>query len=57
MGFTANDNFSIRATFKPDDELHYCIDNREKYLPETAEAAVVTTFVVLALYYPKVFEK
>ncbi len=35
-----NDNFSLRATLKSDEELHYCIDNREKYLPETVEAAV-----------------
>ena len=35
-----DDNFKFRATMKSDEELHYCIDNREKYLPETVEAAV-----------------
>jgi hypothetical protein len=35
-----DDNFKFRATMKSDEELHYCIDNREKYLPETVAAAV-----------------
>jgi len=35
-----DDNFNLRAALKSDDELHKCIDNREKYLPETVEAAV-----------------
>ncbi|ASU35604.1 hypothetical protein [Mucilaginibacter xinganensis] len=35
-----DDNFKLRAAIKSDEELHYCIDNREKYLPETVEAAV-----------------
>lgn len=33
-------NFHDRAASKSDEELYYCIDNREKYLPETVEAAV-----------------
>jgi len=33
-------NFQTRAALKSDEELHSCIDNREKYLPETVEAAV-----------------
>ena len=33
-------NFKLRANLKSDEELHACIDNREKYLPETVEAAV-----------------
>jgi hypothetical protein len=35
-----NDNFSFLATLKSDQELQNCIDNREKYMPETVEAAV-----------------
>lgn len=35
-----NYNFHDRAVSKSDDELYYCIDHREKYLPETVEAAV-----------------
>lgn len=35
-----DDNFNLRAALKSDDELHNCIDNREKYLPESVEAAV-----------------
>ncbi|MDP9047364.1 MAG: hypothetical protein M3N14_04455 [Bacteroidota bacterium] len=35
-----DDNFKLRAVLKTDEELHSCIDNREKYLPETVEAAV-----------------
>jgi len=35
-----NYNFHDRAASKSDEELYYCIDNREKYLPETVEAAV-----------------
>lgn len=35
-----DENFKFRATLKSDEELHYCVDNREKYLPETVEAAV-----------------
>jgi hypothetical protein len=36
-----DNNFSFRATMKSDEELHKCIDNREKYLPESVEAAVI----------------
>ncbi len=35
-----DDNFKSRATLKSDEELHNCINNREKLLPETVEAAV-----------------
>jgi hypothetical protein len=35
-----DENFNLRAALKSDDELHSCIDNREKYLPESVEAAV-----------------
>ncbi len=35
-----DDNFKLRATLKTDDELQERINNREKYLPETVEAAV-----------------
>lgn len=35
-----DENFKLRAALKTDEELHSCIDNREKYLPETVEAAV-----------------
>lgn len=35
-----NYNFHDRAAAKSNEELHSCIDNREKYLPETVEAAV-----------------
>src|SRR6185437_6171353 len=34
------DNFSLRAAAKSDEELYNYIDNREKYLPESVEAAV-----------------
>jgi hypothetical protein len=33
-------NFYEKAALKSDEELYNCIDNREKYLPETVEAAV-----------------
>jgi uncharacterized membrane protein YdcZ (DUF606 family) len=35
-----NDDFKLRAALKSDEELHNCINNREKYLPETVEAAI-----------------
>jgi hypothetical protein len=35
-----DENFKFRATTKSDEELYECIDNREKYLPESVEAAV-----------------
>jgi len=35
-----NDDFKFRAALRSAEELHNCIDNREKYLPETVEAAV-----------------
>jgi hypothetical protein len=35
-----DDNFQTKAALKSDEELHSNIDNREKYLPETVEAAV-----------------
>ncbi len=35
-----DENFTLRAALKSDGELHQCIDDREKYLPETVEAAV-----------------
>jgi lipopolysaccharide export LptBFGC system permease protein LptF len=35
-----DENFKLRANLKSDEELHACIDNREKFLPETVEAAV-----------------
>ena len=35
-----DENFDFRATKKSDAELQNSIDNREKYLPETVEAAV-----------------
>ena len=38
--FTMDDNFKLRAALKSDEELHDRINNREKYLPETVEAAV-----------------
>ena len=35
-----DENFKLRAALKSDEELHNYIDNREKYLPESVEAAV-----------------
>ena len=35
-----DDNFKILAALKSDEELHNYVDNREKYLPESVEAAV-----------------
>jgi uncharacterized membrane protein YdcZ (DUF606 family) len=35
-----NDDFKLRAALKSDEELHNCINNREKLLPETVETAV-----------------
>ncbi len=35
-----DDDFKLRAALKSDEELHNCINNREKLLPETVEAAV-----------------
>ncbi|MDB5124699.1 MAG: hypothetical protein JWP94_2828 [Mucilaginibacter sp.] len=35
-----DENFNQRAALKSDEELHNCIDNRDKYLPESVEAAV-----------------
>jgi hypothetical protein len=35
-----DDNFQTKAALKSDEELQSCVDNREKYLPETVEAAV-----------------
>jgi hypothetical protein len=35
-----DENFNQRAALKSDEELHSCIDNRDKYLPESVEAAV-----------------
>jgi hypothetical protein len=35
-----DENFKFRATLKSNEELHERINNREKYLPETVEAAV-----------------
>ncbi len=35
-----DDNFKLRAALKTDEELHDYVDNREKYLPESVEAAV-----------------
>jgi hypothetical protein len=35
-----NDDHKFRAALRSTDKLHNCIDNREKYLPETVEAAV-----------------
>ncbi|MDB5130429.1 MAG: hypothetical protein JWR02_178 [Mucilaginibacter sp.] len=35
-----DENFSLRAALKSDEALHSCIDNRDKYLPESVEAAV-----------------
>ena len=35
-----DDNFAFRATLRSDAELQNSIDNREKFLPETVEAAV-----------------
>lgn len=34
------DSFKFRASLKSEDDLHNCINNRDKYLPETVEAAV-----------------
>jgi hypothetical protein len=35
-----DNNFKLRAALKSDEELHNCVENREKYLPESVEAAV-----------------
>ncbi len=35
-----DENFKQRAALKSDEELHQYVDNREKYLPESVEAAV-----------------
>lgn len=35
-----DENFKLRAALKSDEELYNYIDNREKYLPESVEAAV-----------------
>jgi uncharacterized membrane protein YdcZ (DUF606 family) len=35
-----DEDFKLRAALKSDEELHNCINNREKYLPETVEAAI-----------------
>jgi hypothetical protein len=35
-----DNNFQSRAALKSDEELQSCVENREKYLPETVEAAV-----------------
>jgi len=35
-----DDNFKLRAALKSNEELQNYIDNREKYLPESVEAAV-----------------
>lgn len=35
-----DENFRWRASLKTDEQLHECINNREKLLPETVEAAV-----------------
>lgn len=35
-----NEDFNFRAAAKTDEQLQECIDNREKYLPESVEAAV-----------------
>ncbi len=35
-----DNNFAFRATLKSGAELQNSIDNREKFLPETVEAAV-----------------
>jgi hypothetical protein len=35
-----DDNFKLRAALKSDDELQEYVDNREKYLPDSVDAAV-----------------
>jgi len=35
-----DENFKLRAALKSDEELYNYIDNREKYLPESVEAAL-----------------